>query len=279
MTLSTSAGLAFYEAPSIAKTVATAFDDVAKANGAALAAFKTQLEEQGSGRNYLLLGVIVVLLHGIVAVAYVNRDTTSLIQPPKHQVEIEFIKPEIVPPKPIEPPKPPPPPKVQKLAPPPPQPQPTPSLRTQPAEQNIAPSDLTVAENTHAAKTTGPVAEGPSVAPAPPAPPVAASAPPAPKVEEPVTEATANAAYLNNPKPDYPAVAARQGWGGTVTLRVRVLADGHAESVEVKKSSGRKVLDESAIAAVKQWTFVPSKRGSTPIDGWATVPIVFNPEQ
>jgi periplasmic protein TonB len=69
------------------------------------------------------------------------------------------------------------------------------------------------------------------------------------------------------------------GWGGTVILRVRVSADGSAQSVSVKKSSGHKVLDDSAVAAVKKWTFVPSKRGSTPIDGWATVPIIFNSEQ
>lgn len=243
---------------------------MAKGNYASLLA---RLEEKGGARNYLLLSVLVILLHGLAVVAYINRDQTSTIVPVKHEVAIEFIKPEIIPPPVVQPP-PPPPPKVQKVTPP---TKPVAALRTAPAEENIKPSDITVAENTEATHAAGPAvaAPGPTVEAAPPAPP----APPAPKVEEPVTEATANAAYLNNPKPDYPSAAARQGWGGTVTLRVRVLADGHAESVSVKKSSGRKVLDEAAIAAVKNWTFVPSKRGSTPIDGWATVPIVFNPEQ
>ncbi len=230
------------------------------------------LEESSGTRNYVLLGVLVILLHGLALVAYINRDQTSTIAPEKHEVAIEFIKPEIIPPPPIvEPPPPPPPPKVQKVTPP---SKPVAALRTAPAEDNVKPSDIAIAENTEATHISGPAvaAPGPTVAEAPPAPP-------APKIEEPVTEATANAAYLNNPKPDYPAAAARQGWGGTVTLRVRVLADGHAESVAVKKSSGRKVLDDAAIAAVKTWTFVPSKRGSTPIDGWATVPVVFNPEQ
>ncbi len=33
------------------------------------------------------------------------------------------------------------------------------------------------------------------------------------------------AGYLNNPAPDYPAPAVRQGWQGTVLLRVRVLRE------------------------------------------------------
>lgn len=271
-TLSSFTTLPAYQVNPVATAVSTVFSDVASAR-ANFDALKARLEEKSSGRNYLWLGALVILVHGLVVVAYINRDTSSAAVPVKHEVAIEFIKAEVVPPPPVEPPKPPPPPppKIQHVTPP---PQPAPALRTQPAEHNIAPSDITVAENKDAAKSSGPVvaAAGPVVADAPPAPP-------APKVEEPVTEATANAAYLNNPKPDYPSAAARQGWGGTVTLRVRVLADGHAESVSVKKSSGRKVLDDAAIAAVQKWTFVPSKRGSTPIDGWATVPVIFNPEQ
>jgi protein TonB len=232
----------------------------------------SRIEEKSGTQNYLLLGVFVIFLHGLAVVAYINRDQTNSLAPVKHEVAIEFIKPEIIPPPPVIVPPPPPPPKVQKLTPP---PKPVAALRTAPAEESVKPTDIAIAENTEATHIAGPVvvAPGPTVVEAPPAPS------PPPKVEEPVTEATANAAYLNNPKPDYPSAAARQGWGGTVTLRVRVLADGHAESVTVKKSSGRKVLDDAAIAAVKNWTFVPSKRGSTAIDGWATVPIVFNPEQ
>ena len=229
------------------------------------------LEDKGNTRNYLLLSILVISFHALAVIEYINRDLTSTLAPSKHEVAIEFIKPEIIPPPPVVKPPPPPPPKVQKVIP---QAKPVAALRTAHAEDNVKFTDIAIAENTEATHISGPAvaAPGPTVEAAPPAPPVA-------KVEEPVTEATANAAYLNNPKPDYPSAAARQGWGGTVTLRVRVLADGHAESVTVKKSSGRKVLDDAAIAAVKNWTFVPSKRGSAAIDGWATVPIVFNPEQ
>ncbi|MBV8806428.1 MAG: energy transducer TonB, partial [Sinobacteraceae bacterium] len=70
-------------------------------------------------------------------------------------------------------------------------------------------------------------------------------------------------------------LAARNGWQGTVLLKVRVLSTGQVDTVEVEKSSGFKLLDEEAKATVRSWQFMPSKRGSTPIDGWATVPIEF----
>jgi len=48
--------------------------------------------------------------------------------------------------------------------------------------------------------------------------------------------------------------------------------------VEVQESSGRRILDEQAARTVKNWVFTPSRRGATPIDGWATVPIEFSLE-
>lgn len=243
---------------------AAAFSDFAS-SGASFLALKLKTEDK-SAHNYWLLGGLVVLLHIAAVIGYINRDTSSHFVPTKHEVAIEFIKPEIIPPPPIEPPKPPPPPKVERLTP----PRPAPALRMPVADQVVAPNDITVQENTEAPKSSGPVVATSDPVPPPPA---------APKSEEPVTEATANAAYLNNPAPEYPPAASRMGWGGTVILRVRVLANGSAESVSVKKSSGRKVLDDSAQSAVKKWIFVPSKRGSTPVDGWATVPIIFNSEQ
>ncbi|WP_020168524.1 MULTISPECIES: energy transducer TonB [Methylotenera] len=217
-------------------------------------------KEVNASAKYWSIAAIIGL-HIALITLYVNRDQTPSVPIKKHEVAIEFIKPEIEPP-PIEPPKPPPP-KVQKAPPP-------PALRTPVATQDIAPNDIVVQENTQA-----PVSSGPVVAAEEPTPP----APPAPVVEEPVTEASANAGYLKNPPPEYPARATQMGWSGTVILRVRVSADGSAQSVSVKKSSGHKVLDDSAVTAVKKWTFVPSKRGNTAIDGWATVPIIFNSEQ
>jgi protein TonB len=149
-----------------------------------------------------------------------------------------------------------------------------PALRTPPAEQNITANDMTVKENTEAPHVSTPVVADPA-----PAPVVAPPPPPPPPKEEPITEATGYAGYMKNPAPEYPAQALRLGLEGKVVLRVRVLANGTPGSVEVKQSSGKRILDDAAIAAVKGWAFSPSKRGSTPIDGWATVPLEFKISQ
>ncbi|WP_404360492.1 energy transducer TonB [Methylotuvimicrobium sp. KM1] len=87
--------------------------------------------------------------------------------------------------------------------------------------------------------------------------------------------ADSNAAYLNNPKPVYPMFARRRGWEGTVVLRVYVGADGHTQRVTIQRSSGHDVLDESALDAVKEWRFVPAKRGEIAEASWVNIPIVF----
>lgn len=102
-----------------------------------------------------------------------------------------------------------------------------------------------------------------------PPPPVAPPPPP------PVTPATANPGYLRNPAPEYPEQAVERGWEGTVILNVHVLGNGKPSSVEIKTSSGRKVLDTAAIQTVKRWSFVPAKQGETAIDSWVEVPIDF----
>ncbi|NWD90666.1 energy transducer TonB, partial [Pseudomonas sp. K5002] len=102
-----------------------------------------------------------------------------------------------------------------------------------------------------------------------------APAPPAPPAPAPVTPASANAAYLKNPAPEYPSLAQRRGWEGTVLLRVHVLATGKPGEIQIQKSSGRQQLDEAALAAVKRWSFVPAKQGDVAQDGWVSVPIDF----
>lgn len=100
--------------------------------------------------------------------------------------------------------------------------------------------------------------------------------PPVDAPTETVTEPSASAAHLNNPKPDYPELAERMRWEGTVVLHVHVMANGRPDVVEVKQSSGRSVLDQAAVKTVKaRYSFVPAKRGASPTEGWVTFPIEF----
>ena len=84
--------------------------------------------------------------------------------------------------------------------------------------------------------------------------------------------------YLNNPKPVYPQEAKQRGVQGEVTLRVEVLASGQVGQIEIRGSSGHEILDQSALATVKQWQFVPAKRGKESIPLWVSVPITFRIE-
>jgi protein TonB len=103
-----------------------------------------------------------------------------------------------------------------------------------------------------------------------PAPPPVHVAPP------PVVAAHEGANYLKNPRPPYPELALRRGWEGDVLLRVRVSLDGRPLGVSIEKSSGRDVLDEAAVAAVRGWVFVPARVAGQTIAGSVTVPIVFH---
>jgi protein TonB len=46
-------------------------------------------------------------------------------------------------------------------------------------------------------------------------------------------------------------------------------------TVSVAHSSGHPVLDEAAIAAVRQWRFVAATRGGTAVPAAADVPVRF----
>ena len=112
------------------------------------------------------------------------------------------------------------------------------------------------------------------VAPAPlvaPTAPVAA-APPGDALVAPRFDA----AYLDNPAPAYPTMSRRQHEEGRVMLRVRVGADGRAESVEIATSSGFDRLDRAAQEAVRRWRFVPARRGPDAVAAYVNVPIAFS---
>ena len=83
------------------------------------------------------------------------------------------------------------------------------------------------------------------------------------------------AAYLNNPRPAYPPMARKMGMEGTVMLKVLVSREGHVLQLEVARSSGYDMLDKAAGEAVKNWRFVPAKRGEIAVDEWVQVPLAF----
>ena len=88
-----------------------------------------------------------------------------------------------------------------------------------------------------------------------------------------MTEAKPN--YLKNPAPRYPEQARRAGHEGLVMLNARVGADGRAQEVAVRASSGFPLLDEAALKAVQRWKFKPARIGSVPVDSRVEIPVRF----
>ena len=210
-------------------------------------------------------------MHGTSTFAWSPRDTTLLAwcvagsiaahvllltvlpgmqkekEPPK-PLMVELLKPpEIEPPKllPVE--KKPPPPEPEKTKPAPLKPVPREERPTETPRQIL----------------TAPPPETPRAPQPPPAPPVV------------VTQPAFNAAYLNNPKPDYPQMAFRRGETGTVYVLVLVTKEGRAGRVSVHKSSGSPALDTAATRAITGWRFEPGRKGSEPVESEVIVPMPF----
>ena len=89
------------------------------------------------------------------------------------------------------------------------------------------------------------------------------------------TEASFDAAYLNNPAPAYPLISRRQGEFGKVLLLVQVTPHGTAAQVEIKQSCGFPRLDEAALEAVRKWHFVPARHGDVAVAASVVVPLSF----
>ena len=104
-------------------------------------------------------------------------------------------------------------------------------------------------------------------------------APDAPKT---FRDATADRKGLRTPArpiksdhPPYPYTASKQGWEGTVVLRLTVSREGIVEQAAIHTSSGFPILDESALQAVQAWRFEPAKDGEFPISATVEQPIRF----
>ncbi len=81
--------------------------------------------------------------------------------------------------------------------------------------------------------------------------------------------------YKKNPPPDYPKLARRRGYEGTVILEVLVDEDGRVKDMRLFRSSKHRMLDRAAMASVKKWLFKPGMRGRETVEMWVKIPIRF----
>jgi len=81
----------------------------------------------------------------------------------------------------------------------------------------------------------------------------------------------------SNPPVQYPEEARAQGLKGAVYLKVTVSPEGRAESVEVLLTSRSQILDEAAVAAVKDWAFEPARTEMGPVRSVISVQVSYPP--
>ena len=58
-------------------------------------------------------------------------------------------------------------------------------------------------------------------------------------------------------------------------LSVEVLPSGHCGEINIFKSSGHRILDKAAVAAVKEWKFKSAKNNGINIGSSIEIPIRF----
>ena len=81
--------------------------------------------------------------------------------------------------------------------------------------------------------------------------------------------------YRVNPPPEYPGIARKRGYQGTVVLEVLVDQNGRVGDLRLFTSSGHSILDKKAMVSVKGWLFEPGMKGDEKVEMWVRVPVCF----
>lgn len=106
-----------------------------------------------------------------------------------------------------------------------------------------------------------------AIAPPPPPPPVK---PPEPVRIGGIIRAPERIQYV---APTYPPIAQRAGVDGIVIIEATIGVDGRVVNARILRS--RPLLDEAALAAVRQWTYTPTTLNGVPVPVIMTVTVNF----
>lgn len=105
-----------------------------------------------------------------------------------------------------------------------------------------------------------------------------------PVVSEPVAAEAAGASdstviyeatYRLQVPPVYPRRALELGQQGLVLLHAEVLPNGDPRELKIAQSSGHRLLDMAALAAVRKWKFEPRNVDGNAVTSWVRVPVNF----
>lgn len=216
-----------------------------------------------SFRRYALFALASVILHGLLAQAMERQEQEIALAPDSNPgpISVQMLptvtKPEPTPPEPEPKPEPKPVPKpVPKPEPKPvPKPKPVPQPKPKPEprpEPHPAPK---------------PVPELPAKVDPKPQPQVARNSAPK-RIETP--------SFKTRPSPiPYPSQARRRGLEGTVVVEVWLDEEGQQTKRLLARSSGVKVLDQTALKAIAKWRFSAYTEGGRALAHRVQIPVRF----
>jgi TonB family protein len=75
--------------------------------------------------------------------------------------------------------------------------------------------------------------------------------------------------------PVYPREAREAGIEGTVIIALRISAEGEVLEAKIYKSSGHKILDDTALRWAQKQRFIPAKVGGGAVESQVTKPVEF----
>jgi len=83
---------------------------------------------------------------------------------------------------------------------------------------------------------------------------------------------------LSKVEPSYPTAARQAEQQGTAILSVQILENGRSGVITIIQSSGYDLLDNAAMAAVRQWRFAPAKdlTSGKSVSCYSTLPVSFS---
>ena len=211
----------------------------------------------------LTCGLVVVLLHLLVAVVGLSASTHPVTPPKQPVVAVRWV----AAPEPADRQVPPVSQPQKRTLPPTATPVARPAVKPKPKPKPLvkSPSRVVAPAEAHPQRQER---RSPAMAPAKA---VASTEPQAVPIREPQYQS----ATLRNPAPSYPPLSRRFGEQGSVMLRVLVSATGEPLQVELLSSSGHARLDAAARKMVAKWRFIPAQQGQEKIQAWVRVPVVF----
>ncbi|MFZ0583616.1 MAG: energy transducer TonB, partial [Candidatus Acidiferrales bacterium] len=88
-----------------------------------------------------------------------------------------------------------------------------------------------------------------------------------------MSEGVMEAALIHKVLPLYPAIAPAMHLGGTVRLRAIIAADGSVRQINV--ISGNPLLAQSAVAAVREWRYRPTRLNGEAVEVETLITVNF----